>query len=205
MTENLNLNINRERLLEALLYFSKNLKYPTKMMIFKVLAELDFRHFKETGLPVTNLEYSAWKFGPVPEVLNKEFTDKKNDEIIIPADFSNSLTCVKEDWETKKGEPRKTFKFKAKRKPNLEVFTPRQQKILEDVLIIYKTASPSTASKASHEKNTPWYITVKKKGKEGELIDYFDLLDSNSKITKEEAIEMVREVSAFQYNYSNKS
>lgn len=204
MNEILNLNINRDKLLEALIYFSKYLKYPTKMMLYKVLAELDFRHFRETGIPVTNLEYSAWKFGPVPKKLDEELSDRKKDVVIVPPDFSDSLTCIKEEWETEKGDIRKTFKFRAKRKPNLNVFSPRQKDILDNVLTIYKNVKPGTASKASHEKDTPWYITVKKTGKEGNTINYFDLLNSNSKISKEEAVEMIREVSAFQYNYDNK-
>jgi len=204
LTENLNLNIDRNRLLEALIFFSKKLRHPTKMMLFKVLAELDFRHFKETGIPVTNLVYAAWKYGPVPEDLNREITDRKNDDVKIPSDFSDSLKCIKEEWETEKGEKRKTFKFSAKRKPNLEVFTPRQKEILNIVLTIYKTERPSVASKASHEKGTPWYITVKKCGKEGEMMNYLDFLDDKSKISKEEALEMVKEISAFKYNYVNK-
>lgn len=204
MNEILNLNINRKKLLEALIYFSKYLKYPTKMMLYKVLAELDFRHFKETGIPVTNLEYSAWKFGPVPKKLDEELSDRKKDDVIIPPDFSDWLICIKEEWETDTGEKRKTFKFKAKRKPNLDVFSPRQKEILDNVLTIYKNVKPTTASKASHEKDTPWYITVKKTGKEGEIINYFDLLNSKSKVSKEEAVDMVREISAFQHNYYNK-
>ena len=204
MNEILNLNINRNKLLEALIYFSKYLKYPTKMMLYKVLAELDFRHFKETGIPVTNLEYSAWKFGPVPKKLDEELSDRKKDKVTIPPDFSDSLICIKEEWETDTGEKRKTFKFKAKRKPNLDVFSPRQKEILNNVLTIYKNVKPTTASKASHEKDTPWHITVKKTGKEGELINYFDLLNNKSKISKEEAVDMVREISAFQNNYCNK-
>ena len=174
MTKSLNLNTNREKLLEALVYFSKNLKYPTKMMLYKVLAALDFEHFKEVGLPVTNLEYKAWLKGPVPFEFDKEISDRKNDCVIIPEDFSASIKYIKEEWETDSGEKRKSFKFFAKRKPKLEVFTPRQKEILERILFIYKNESPTTASKASHEKGTPWYKTVQKYGKEGELINYFD-------------------------------
>jgi uncharacterized phage-associated protein len=201
MSKNLKLNINRERLREAIVYFSKYLKYPTITMMYKVLASLDFEHFKETGLPVTNLVYQAWKRGPVPYEFDKEISDRKNDCVLIPDDFASALKCIKEEWETENGQKRKSLKFHAKRKPNLEVFTSRQIKILEKILFIYKNETPSTASKASHEKDTPWYKNIKKKGKQGEIIKYLDLLDDKSKITKEEAIEMVRELSAFQLNY----
>jgi hypothetical protein len=41
-------NTYREKILNAVLYFAKNVKYPSKVKIFKLLYFLDFIHYKET-------------------------------------------------------------------------------------------------------------------------------------------------------------
>jgi len=189
----------RQRLIEAMVYFSKKVRKPTKMMMYKLLAELDFRHFKQTGMPVTNLEYEAWKRGPVPRSLNEEITDQK--DVILPPDLAEALDCAKTDWETSDGEKRVEFRFKAKRQPNLSIFTPRQKQILKDVAFIYSNATATMASNASHEVDTPWTKTVQEKG-EGAVIDYLDQLDENSPVDREDAQERMKEIKAFHETYS---
>jgi len=192
----------RQKLLEAMIFFAESVKYPSKMMMYKLLAELDFRHFKATGLPVTNLQYEAWKRGPVPKELHKEISPQK-DEIVLPNDFGEGLWVEKVDCDTHDGSKKTMFLFHPRRKPHLNVFSPRQQEILKQVADIYKTATPTEASKASHEPGTPWTITVQKCGdKEGAIIDFLDFLDKKSPVTRDEAREMIEEMRAFQRNYS---
>ena len=59
-------NTYRQKLLIAIIYFTKNVKKPSKVKIFKLLYFLDFKHFQQTGRNVTNLDYFALEFGPVP-------------------------------------------------------------------------------------------------------------------------------------------
>jgi hypothetical protein len=54
--------VNMEKLINSILYFIKKVKYPGKTKICKLLFNLDFTHFKETGKSVTGLNYYAWKF-----------------------------------------------------------------------------------------------------------------------------------------------
>ena len=82
-------NTYREKLLNAILFFCKNTQKQSKVKIFKLLYFLDFQHFKETGRSVTNLDYQALDFGPVPEDFYREI---KDDE--VPDDFSESLALV---------------------------------------------------------------------------------------------------------------
>lgn len=168
-------------------------------MMYKVLAELDFRHFKETGLPVTNLEYSACKLGPVPKALHNEITSGK--EVVLPDDMSTALKVTKKEFEKTEGDEGLGFWFSAKRAPNLKLFTPRQQRILGEVAEIYKGASATTASKASHEPDTPWSKTIKKFGHEGERIDYLDMIDSSSRLSRDEVAHLMEENRAFHHNY----
>lgn len=190
----------RRKLIEAMVYFAKHVKNPTKTMMYKLLAELDFRHFEQTGLPVTNLAYEAWKRGPVPKSLDTEIT--VDNDVELPADLAEALDCEKGEWDTKDGEKKPRFVFHSKRAPNLKVFSPRQQKILKEVAEIYQYSTASQASQASHEREMPWAKTVKEKG-EGAVIDYLDQLTTKSPVSKEEAREMMEEILAFQKTYNH--
>ena len=188
------MNNPRKRLLEAIVFFSREVKNPTKMMMYKLLAELDFRHFEEKGYPVTDLEYTAWKMGPVPADLDKELSHNK--DVILPRDFVDSLSCEKYEFEKKDGTKAHGFRFRAKRKPDLSVFSLREQRILREVADIYKTATATEASIASHEKDKPWIKTP-----EGQLIDLVETIKLKAAITKEEAREIMRERAGFHRTY----
>src|ERR1700732_4509384 len=62
----------REKLVEAVLFFSQNVKKLGKVKLFKLLYFLDFEHYRDTGRSVTGMEYVAWKMGPVPSTLHDE-------------------------------------------------------------------------------------------------------------------------------------
>ncbi len=63
----------REKMFNALIYFSENVLYPGKTKLFKLLNFLDYTHFGKTGRSVTGLEYFAWERGPVPVDLFNEW------------------------------------------------------------------------------------------------------------------------------------
>lgn len=163
-------------------------------MMYKLLAELDFRHFEEKGYPVTNLEYEAWPKGPVPRKLDNEIS--KNKDVVLPEDFADSLSCEKYEFEKTDGSSAHGFKFRAKRKPDISVFSLREQRILKEVAEIYKTATATDASKASHEKDKPWVKTPA-----GKVIDMVETIKLKAPITKEEAREIMREIAAFHRTY----
>ena len=187
----------RRKLLEAIVFFSREVKNPTKMMMYKLLAELDSRHVSEKGFPSTDLDYEAWPLGPVPIELNEEITDK--DAVTIPDDFGNSIGCERFDFEDKWGNPKHGFRFSARRKPDLSVFTPREQRILEEVAEIYRTATATEASEASHEPGKPWSKTPL-----GERIVFAKTVKLPKGISAEEAEEMVQEIRGFHKTYQTK-
>jgi uncharacterized phage-associated protein len=69
----------REKLINAIIYFAKYTQYLGKIKLFKLLYLLDFEHFRMTGRSVTGLDYHAWKYGPVPVALNQEWDDPEPD------------------------------------------------------------------------------------------------------------------------------
>ena len=61
----------REKMINAIIYFANHTRHLGKIKLFKLLYLLDFEHFRQTGRSVTGLDYRAWKFGPVPVALEK--------------------------------------------------------------------------------------------------------------------------------------
>ncbi len=170
-------DIYKDKLINAIIYFSKKVKYPTITKIFKLLNILDFYHFKQVGISVTNKKYYAWQFGPVPKDI---WFDIKSGN--FEKEFCSDICIMPYDEESEK----QGYEIKAKRKPNLELFTPREKKIMEQIVYIYKNTTPTEISEISHLKNQPWYKTLKTKG-EGKEIDYMLAIDDEALIDEKEA------------------
>ena len=69
----------RDKMINAIIYFAQNTRHLGKIKLFKLLYLLDFEHFRVTGRSVTGLEYHAWKFGPVPVALDQEWEEPEED------------------------------------------------------------------------------------------------------------------------------
>lgn len=69
----------REKLINAIIYFAQHTKHLGKIKLFKLLYLLDFEHFRTTGRGVTGLDYHAWKYGPVPVALDQEWEEPEAD------------------------------------------------------------------------------------------------------------------------------
>jgi len=173
-----------EKRKNAILYFCKTVKYPFKTKIYKLLYFLDFLHFKQTGRPVTDLEYYTFDFGPVPMKLHEEIREDK-----IPEELKSYLKIFKEKDETTGEE--KYIKFIPKRKPNLEIFTEKEKEILEQVATIFKDAQAKDMTEVSHLKNEPWDKTKKEKGMH-QKIDFLLALDKDALVTIDMAKERMR-------------
>lgn len=69
----------REKMINAIIYFANHTHHLGKIKLFKLLYLLDFEHFRQTGRSVTGLDYRAWKFGPVPIALEQEWEEPEAD------------------------------------------------------------------------------------------------------------------------------
>lgn len=77
--ENMLVSHEREKLINAIIYFAQNTKHLGKIKLFKLLYLLDFEHYRSTGRSVTGLKYHAWQYGPVPVALAQEWEDLQPD------------------------------------------------------------------------------------------------------------------------------
>lgn len=189
-------NIYRIKLLNAILFFAKNVKFANMTKISKLLYFFDFTHFKQTGYPSIGLEYFAFRKGPVPKSFWLEIKDGK-----IPEDFKDKLSLI-----LKKDEEYPNFKeieFKARQDPDLSIFSQREKEILENLVFIFKDEKAGLISEISHLEKQPWSITIKEKG-ENEVIDYILAIDKDAEVDKEYAKESLKEHFEIMKNFSIK-
>jgi hypothetical protein len=123
----------RERMLQAILYFTLNTRDAAAMKVFKLLYLLDVKHFQATGRTVTGLQYSAHNGGPSPDDLGAEFLSPRRD----------LAQLVRVNTTVVSGKDRHTLSSAAKKSAlDLEVFSSRQLDLLDLLSKAYETATP---------------------------------------------------------------
>ena len=179
-------NVYRNKLLQAILYFAKNTKNLNTTKLAKLLYFLDFQHFQQTGYPCIGLEYYAFKNGPLPREFWAEVKDGE-----VPEDFKGKLSLSR-----RADELNPTFKeitFSARnRNPDLSCVYSVKQTIMQDLAFIYKEAKAVDISEVSHLPKQPWDITFKTKGDKC-LIDYMLIFDEKAGVEREESKQSLKE------------
>lgn len=170
----------REKLINAIIYFAKNTKHCHKLKLMKLFYYLDFWHFKETGRSVTGLDYKAWRDGPVPPSLYHEIEPEKN-----PDDIKEYLFVENEEFQNKSGH---CLRIKPKKKFNSEAFTKRELEILERVAYTFRDAKAQDMTDSTHLSNSPWSKTKNEKG-DSATIDYMLALDNEPNSLLPEDVE----------------
>ena len=174
---NMIVTFNREKLLNAIVYFAMNTKYCGKTKLLKLLYFLDFMHFKQTGKSVTGLDYFAWEMGPVPKDLFEELSGS------MQPDMKATINEL----------PTEGFqKIQPKRKLDRKYFSDKEMKLMEDISFIFNDAKADDMVESTHLKNEPWDLT-KKKGL-FQKIDYMLAIDSEIvSLPYDEAKERIEE------------
>lgn len=137
---------NRNRLINAIVFFAENTQFCGKIKLFKLLYLLDFEHFRQTGKSVTGFEYQAWKFGPVPVELMEEWEE-------LSDDLAEVVHIVEErvyDFD------RQTVKVNNGVQFDPDDFTPRQIKLMEQLAARYADTYSPRMIDVTHEQNGAW-------------------------------------------------
>jgi len=176
---------NREKLINAIIYFVTKTKYCGTTKLFKLLNFLDFIHFRETGRSVTGQFYYAWKLGPVPTDLFFEIKKGPSEDLASAISFSE----IKED------SGRTPTKISKKKRFNGRYFTRREKRILDELATVFRDATAEEISEVSHLPGTPWQRTIDEKGKK-KLIDYYLAADGegDEHLSADELRERVAEL-----------
>lgn len=150
----------RQKLINAIIFFTRNTERCHTLKLFKLLNFLDFETYRQTGRTVTGQRYVAWPEGPAPAALWREFHDPQNDLARAIA-----VNWIKDDIT---GTPIRRD-IKAKAEFDSRFFTKRELRIMRLLAEIFKEADGGNMSRFSHEKGLPWekvYASGKGKGRE---------------------------------------
>jgi len=134
----------REKLINAIVFFASNTAHCGKIKLFKLLYLLDFDHFRQTGRSVTGLDYSAWKFGPVSTALFEEWEQPQ-------ADFSQAVEIRPErviDFELLRVFPKTTFDDRH--------FSPRELRLMRALAERFKDDRSMPMVNFTHDERGPW-------------------------------------------------
>jgi len=188
----------REKLINAMIFFVTNTKQCHKLKLFKLLYLLDFEHYRQSGRPVTNESYRAWKMGPVPARLFHELKEPAPDMATAlgvtvtrrapgtgEARYSYSLdnpppevddervlaNWSRSDFGRTVFHPRHPFESR--------YFTKRELSIMKVIAEIFQEARGEDMSEFSHIKGSPWRKVFKKGEGSGHAIPYDLALESD--------------------------
>lgn len=178
---------NREKLINAIIYFVTNTKFCGKTKLFKLLYFLDFEHYSQIGRSVTGLDYFAWKMGPVPTELFEELDNpcedfKQNFEISIRTAYTgNDMLNIKalSDFST-------------------DFFSKRELRLLEQLATEFKNSYANDMIEATHLENLPWHEIYEKQKLKQQQIPYELALSGNDSVYIR---EIAKEHIAFMENY----
>ena len=138
----------REKLINAIIYFVQKTKHCHTMKLFKLLNFLDFEHYRQTGRSVTGQKYVAWKQGPVPNALWHELRKGGGN------DFKKALLLITEKDELTEKLLRRELKPKAAF--DKKIFTKRELSIMERLAFFFEDLKAEDMSEFSHKQGLPW-------------------------------------------------
>lgn len=140
-------NRDREKFVQAILYFAHNTRALGKIKLFKLPYLLDFEHFRQTGRSVTGLEYRAWNMGPVPAALVQQWDD-------LDEDLATAIRI----------EPRPVIDYVrenvvALQPFNDEHFSKRELRLLQDIADRFRDTLSEQMIDVTHAENGAWART----------------------------------------------
>lgn len=178
--------IQREKLLNAIIFFVKNTRRCNKLKLFKLLFSFDFGIYRETGRSPTGLEYRAWPMGPVPAKLYAELEAPDQDMKTV---LKITAAGADPDFPNKR-----MLTFMPRREFDDGCFTKREMRILRQVAEVYQDATADQMSEASHLRGQPWHQVYEVEKRPQAVIPYVLALDSRpGSISREQADEIARE------------
>lgn len=134
----------REKLINAVVFFAENTQSCGKIKLIKLLYLLDFTHYRHTGRSVTGMQYHAWKMGPVPTELFEEW------EALGP-DLADAVEIQPErviDYIRERIVPRRAFDSTHFTRRELDIMGALAQRFHDDL------SQPMV--NVTHDESGPW-------------------------------------------------
>src|SRR5690606_29899205 len=132
----------------AIVYFSQKISLLSKTKLLKLLYILDEIAIERSGIPVLNLRFKVWKFGPVAEDI---FIELSSEASLLKNYISKELV----------GEH---LYILSEVKFDDDEFTDNDINFMDEVIREFGNKSVSELIDYTHRENGPWYKTAKKNG-----------------------------------------
>ena len=181
----------REKLLNALIYFSENVMYAGKTKLYKLLNFLDFLHFEKTGRSVTGLKYFALEMGPVPLELQSEWSHPKSD-------FRSAL---RHQIKVLPGN-KKRFSLKPLKKFDESVFSPFEFELIQRLAKKHFKDNAEDMSEFSHFETGPWHEVWEEQNAHNQEIPYDLVLLRRGSDKDLEILDLAKEHEEIKNNYA---
>ena len=132
----------------AMIFLSERIPAIPKTKMLKLLYLLDEFSIKNSGIPFFNLQYKAWKLGPVAEEIFIELSDKlfRFGKFIATQNTENGIVIF----------PKSVFCDGE--------FSDNDIDLLEHVVERFKASSIKQLIEYTHRPNSPWRITTEENG-----------------------------------------
>lgn len=130
----------------AIIYFSQNVEKLSKTKLLKLLYILDEVSIKKSGIPVLNLKFKTWKFGPVSEDIFIELSSE--------ASFLKQYLKKNVEGENLYILPGDTFSD--------DEFSQNDIELMDFVIKEFGDKTAKELIGYTHRTNSPWYNTAKK-------------------------------------------
>lgn len=152
----------REKLINAIVYFLNETKHCHTLKLFKLLNFADFEHFRQAGRTITGLAYRALPKGPVPTALFEEIKRGGGKDLKTAVGLYEVKDDLTDELLRRDLKPRVAFDKKW--------FSKRELEILERVAFFFKEMKAEDMSEFSHGTKKPWSSVYKEGKGTGHLI-----------------------------------
>lgn len=180
------LRVNVNRVGALLEYICSLMPHIHLRKLLKVVYLVDEKSVKLRAIPLTWLDYYAWKKGPVAPLVY----DVKNGE------FSDYVICTKEadgKWHV---SPVKTTRYSIDQ--DMKVFSEYEMDIINSVVAHCESKSADDLTDETHQDNSLWSKTVAlnninfdKSGRSNYIVNLNDLNDADGKEIYADALDSV--------------
>ena len=132
-----------EKIGNTVVYLANKIPHLSKTKLLKLLYILDEISIKKSGIPLLNLKYKVWKFGPVSEEL---FIDLSSEptllEKFINRDYDGNSIVAKVEF-------------------NNDEFSENDIELMNLVISQFGHKTATELISYTHRVNSPWYNTAK--------------------------------------------
>ena len=138
----------REKLLNAIVYFLRETQHCHTLKLFKLLNFSDFEHFRQAGRTIFGLQYRALPKGPVPTALLEEIKRGGG------KDLRNAIALFEVKDEITDALLRRDLKARVQFEKKW--FTKRELKVMARIAEFFRDLKADDMSEFSHENKKPW-------------------------------------------------